>query len=208
MKKPTKSRAIARIEPAAPPTEAKTAIRPWNWTWPEIALVELCPDDAGKGRLSDAGVRLLPEISGCGHAALGDTLVRQVRMIVVERKGARAGVEDCVRVMEEAMRFMGSPADAGAACLAAQLYALQTMVMRAWAQAENTTDEAVRAAHLARASRLHRSFIAAFEALDKHRRGGSQRTMRVEHVHVYEGGQAIVGPVQAGGPPTPPKNRK
>jgi hypothetical protein len=35
------------------------------------------------------------------------------------------------------------------------------------------------------------------EALDKHRRGGNQK-MTVEHVHVHEGGQAIVGNVNQG----------
>ena len=35
-------------------------------------------------------------------------------------------------------------------------------------------------------------------ALDKHRGKGQQR-VTVEHVHVHEGGQAIVGNVEAGG---------
>ena len=35
------------------------------------------------------------------------------------------------------------------------------------------------------------------EALDKHRRKG-QQTVVVEHVHVNDGGQAIVGNVSAG----------
>jgi hypothetical protein len=43
-----------------------------------------------------------------------------------------------------------------------------------------------------------RLFNQQLEALDKHRRGGQQR-MTVEHVHVHEGGQAIVGNVSKGG---------
>jgi len=39
---------------------------------------------------------------------------------------------------------------------------------------------------------------ATVEALSKLRRGGSQ-TVRVEHVHVHNGGQAIVGNVSTGG---------
>ena len=39
--------------------------------------------------------------------------------------------------------------------------------------------------------------FVAMEALDKHR-GKGQQTVRVEHVHVYEGVQAIVGNVQTG----------
>ena len=44
-------------------------------------------------------------------------------------------------------------------------------------------------------TRLHADLILA---LDKHR-GKGQQIVRVEHVHVHQGGQAIVGNVQAGG---------
>src|SRR5262249_60519776 len=43
-------------------------------------------------------------------------------------------------------------------------------------------------------SRLHRSFTAQIDALASLRRGGRQKVV-VEHVHVYPGGQAIVGSV-------------
>ena len=46
-------------------------------------------------------------------------------------------------------------------------------------------------------NRLSRTFIAQMEALKKYRTGGEQK-MTVEHVHVHEGGQAIVGNVQGG----------
>ncbi len=44
------------------------------------------------------------------------------------------------------------------------------------------------------ATRLMRTFAALTEALTRHRTKGGQK-MRVEHVHVYQGGQAIVGQV-------------
>ena len=44
------------------------------------------------------------------------------------------------------------------------------------------------------ATRLMRTFAALTEALTRHRRKGGQK-MRIEHVHVYQGGQAIVGQV-------------
>lgn len=43
-------------------------------------------------------------------------------------------------------------------------------------------------------NKLMRTFTTQMEALRKHRNGGSQK-MTVEHVHVYSGGQAIVGNV-------------
>ncbi len=49
-------------------------------------------------------------------------------------------------------------------------------------------------AHGALATKLLRTFTAQTEALAKIKRGGEQ-TVRVEHVHVYPGGQTIVGAV-------------
>src|SRR5689334_11440226 len=48
--------------------------------------------------------------------------------------------------------------------------------------------------NLTQANRLVRSYAALLEALDKHR-GKGQQLVRVEHVHVHSGGQAIVGAV-------------
>jgi hypothetical protein len=48
------------------------------------------------------------------------------------------------------------------------------------------------------AVKLLRTFTAQTEVLAKLRRGGEQ-TVRVEHVHVYPGGQAVVGNVTHGG---------
>ena len=49
-----------------------------------------------------------------------------------------------------------------------------------------------------RATKLLRTFAAQMEALKKYRTGGQQK-MIVEHVHVHQGGQAIVGSVSQGG---------
>ena len=51
------------------------------------------------------------------------------------------------------------------------------------------------------ATKMLRTFIAQMDALKKYRTGGQQK-MVVEHVHVNEGGQAIVGNInQKGGKP-------
>ena len=47
-------------------------------------------------------------------------------------------------------------------------------------------------------NKLARTFAAQVEALKRYRTGGEQR-MTVEHVHVHQGGQAIVGTVNQGG---------
>ena len=47
-------------------------------------------------------------------------------------------------------------------------------------------------------NKLARTFAAQVEALKRYRTGGEQK-MIVEHVHVHQGGQAIVGTVNQGG---------
>ncbi|MFT5725953.1 MAG: hypothetical protein ACI8PB_000069 [Desulforhopalus sp.] len=46
-------------------------------------------------------------------------------------------------------------------------------------------------------TKLTRTFTTQLEALNKHR--GKQQKMRVEHVHVNNGGQAVIGSVEQGG---------
>lgn len=58
--------------------------------------------------------------------------------------------------------------------------------------------------HERTANKLMRTFTSQMEALRKHRNGGNQNVI-VKHVHVHEGGQAIVGNVSHGGRG---KNRK
>jgi len=48
------------------------------------------------------------------------------------------------------------------------------------------------------ANKLSRTYSALVETLNRHR-GKGQQKMTVEHVHVYEGGQAIVGNVETRG---------
>jgi hypothetical protein len=56
-------------------------------------------------------------------------------------------------------------------------------------------------------TKLQRTFTAQFEALQRYR-GRAPQQVRVEHVHVHEGGQAIVGTVQAGaGEQSKPKDQ-
>jgi hypothetical protein len=52
-------------------------------------------------------------------------------------------------------------------------------------------------ANVHRAVRLHRVFIDQLQALASLRGQTGQQKVTVEHVHVYEGGQAIVGSVDA-----------
>ena len=105
---------------------------------------------------------------------------------------------------EKGINFMLSmvkgiePKDAVEAMLAAQMAAVHNATMtfaRRLAHVENIPqqDAAERAFN-----KLARTFATQLEALKRYRTGGEQK-MTVEHVHVHEGGQAIVGNVQGGG---------
>lgn len=71
------------------------------------------------------------------------------------------------------------------------------MEMLTRAKLADTTDHLERYGTLA--TKLLRTYTTQVEALAKLRRGGSQKVV-VEHVHVYQGGQAIVGQVTTGAP--------
>jgi hypothetical protein len=90
------------------------------------------------------------------------------------------------------------------ALLAAQMAAVHNATMtfaRRLAHVDNIQqqDSAERAFN-----KLARTFAAQLEALKRYRSAGEQ-TVRVEHVTVNEGGQAIVGNVSHGGRGSPKK---
>jgi hypothetical protein len=91
-----------------------------------------------------------------------------------------------------------APKDQLETMLAAQMAVVHMATMtfaRRLAHVENIPqqDSAERAFN-----KLARTFAAQVEALKRYRTGGQQR-VTVEHVHVHEGGQAIVGNVEQGG---------
>jgi len=90
------------------------------------------------------------------------------------------------------------PRDQVEAMLASQMAAVHLATMtfaRRLAHVETIPqqDSAERALN-----KLARTFATQMEALKRYRTGGEQK-MTVEHVHVHDGGQAIVGNVNAGG---------
>jgi hypothetical protein len=83
--------------------------------------------------------------------------------------------------------------------IAAQLVAAHNVAMECYRRANvPNMPFKVRDGHLNQANKLSRTFVILLEALNKHRGKGHQR-VTVEHVHVHQGGQAIVGHVEPGG---------
>ena len=73
-----------------------------------------------------------------------------------------------------------------------QLYAMHAHAMELMGDAQKTMSMDVKDQYLKMANRLIKTFNASLEALGRIKRGGRQ-TIRVENVHVSDGGQAIVG---------------
>jgi hypothetical protein len=91
------------------------------------------------------------------------------------------------------------PRDEAEGMLIAQMIGCHNAAMECFRRAMISEQPFVgRQQNLSFANKLSRTFALHMEALDKHR-GKGQQTVRVEHVTVNAGGQAIVGNVQGGG---------
>ena len=88
------------------------------------------------------------------------------------------------------------PKDELESMMAAQLIAAHNAVMECYRRAglAGQTPQG-RNECLSQASKLSRAYAALLEALNRHR-GKGQQKVTVEHVHVYAGGQAVVGVVE------------
>jgi hypothetical protein len=91
-----------------------------------------------------------------------------------------------------------APRDAVERMLAVQMAATHVALIRSarWLAGAKTIPQVE--AHYSGFNKLSRTYAAQVEALRKHRNGGSQ-TVRVEHVTIEAGAQAVVGNVQTGG---------
>lgn len=86
-----------------------------------------------------------------------------------------------------------SPQDEIEGMIATQLIAAHNAAMESYRRAmtgEQTLEG--RRKNLNQANKLSRTYSTLLEALNRHR-GKGQQKVTVEHVHVYQGGQAIVG---------------
>jgi hypothetical protein len=114
-------------------------------------------------------------------------------------------------VDEKSLNFMFAvvediePRDQIEAMLAAQIAAVHMATMT-FARRLNHVDNLPQQDSAERAfNKLARTFAAQVEALKRYRTGGAQK-VTVEHVHVHEGGQAIVGSVEHPGGGSRPKS--
>jgi hypothetical protein len=135
--------------------------------------------------------------SGSNHEQFSLMLVNQVSRSIWTAHSDEDYKEKQLSSGLEAMVGL-APKDESEGMLAAQMVALHNAAMECFRRAmiKDQTHEG-RQQNLSFANKLTRSYALAMEALDKHR-GKGQQKVTVEHVHVHQGGQAIVGNVQTG----------
>jgi hypothetical protein len=137
-----------------------------------------------------------PELSGSASGSFTYLLLRQACLALNHpARGDDPGMVEIDRMA--ARRFLRgvAPRDPLEGMLATQMLGLHDAAMECLGRAaipEQSFEG--RQANLGQANKLARSFAALVEALDRHR-GKGQQTVRVEHVTVNAGGQAIVGAV-------------
>jgi hypothetical protein len=137
-----------------------------------------------------------PAQSGSRSGEFTFILANQVCRALVEAEDPRLRAvqhEAALAALEEI-----GPRDPIEGMLAAQIVAAYDAAMMCLHLMAQEQRLGVRETSLNQANKLMRSCAALVEALNKHR-GKGQQVVRVEHVTVQAGGQAIVGAVSQGG---------
>ena len=131
---------------------------------------------------------------GCGDTRLSNGFIRQLADVAI-RDGKMSGrdVNFAVAVIQGI-----EPKDTVEALLATQMAVVHSATMDAVANLAQAKYVEHRDSALLAVNKLARTFASQVEALKKHRSAGEQ-TIKVEHVTVNEGGQAIVGIVKPQG---------
>jgi hypothetical protein len=129
---------------------------------------------------------------GLSHPTLCTRIVQDLAALAANGKGL-SEVE--LNRMLAMVRGIG-PTDALEALLAVQMAAVHDASVRAAQRLREaeTIDQQDSASNTA--NKLMRTFAMQVEALKRHRSSGEQNVI-VKHVHVYPGGQAVVGNVKA-----------
>jgi len=140
-----------------------------------------------------------------GHTLLADALGTGDFELAVGLLAQLADVSRSGRIAtKEELNFMLSvvaginPSDETEALLAAQMAAIHNATMAAARRLNLVETIAQQDSASNMLNKLARTFASQVEALKKYRSGGEQ-TIKVQHVTVNEGGQAIVGNVSQGG---------
>ncbi len=137
-----------------------------------------------------------PAALGTRSADFANTEVERILFAMTPRDGmpTEAQLNAAVAVLNGAR-----PRDEIEAMLASQMAVTHALAMDMLGRVKQSPTVPYMETCANLATKLQRTFVAQVEALSKLRRGGEQK-VRVEHVHVHAGGQAIVGAVTQAAP--------
>ncbi len=159
-------------------------------------------------QLIDEVVKTACKVTGTQHLDAADRFIVQVGYALVWPKPKDA---DDHLIRASALIAEMAPQNVTEAMLATQMIAANDAALMFLRRAtlDNQTFDGIEA-NVYRATRLMRIFNEQLEAMQKLKGKASQQKVTVEHVHVHEGGQAIVGAVSQTGvaPRADPKDQQ
>ncbi|WP_202639195.1 hypothetical protein [Bradyrhizobium sp. CCBAU 051011] len=170
----SKAALVEKLSPTTPPDTKPTE---------SVAKCPVPPD-------MDETVPLLKHLGGSIHDDWNQALCNQVLNAAKYPKNATP--EDKAKLYFSHLAFLTgvNPQDVIEGMMAAQLFASHSASMECYRRAM-LPDQSLegRTANLVQAAKLTRANASVVEALTKYRNKGKQRIV-IEHVHVYQGGQA------------------
>jgi hypothetical protein len=140
------------------------------------------------------GELLFMHALGTTNADFANGLINQLGNVLGKGKAINAAGLNHIVSMVQGI----APRDETEAMLAAQMAAIHNATMTAARRLNHVESIPQRDSASNMFNKLARTFTGQVEALKKYRSTGEQ-SIRVQHVNVSEGGQAIVGNVQTGG---------
>ena len=137
------------------------------------------------------------KVTGTRRRELANRILIQVVHALVQQKSCDAE-DDLIKAIAAIGEM--EPQNLPEAMLATQMIAANDAALMFLSRAtiENQYPEAIDT-NVLRATRLMRIFREQLEAMQKLKGKSGQQSVRVEHVHVHDGGQAIVGTVTSSG---------
>ena len=131
---------------------------------------------------------------GTDYRALSEFVAEQ--MVILCAPSNKVSARELSFVSEAVMGM--APRDHVELMLTTQMAAVHLMTMKMATDARKADTVERLEAFAKMTNQLMRTFTSQTEALKKYRSNGTQ-TVKVKHVHVHEGGQAVVGNVVHGG---------
>jgi hypothetical protein len=196
-------------------SKSKAVVEPYELTQQELAATEtfeqrakakpstpsltvnVVGDDAEIGidhHDAETGTTLLLNALGTANPIFAEGLIKQLMHIGTDgRDVATDNINFMIAVIADI-----EPRDQMEAMLAAQMAAVHMATMNYAARLTSASSPHQAEAAEKTFNKLARTFTTQLEALNRYR-GKGQQKMTVEHVHVHDGGQAIVGTVTKGG---------